>query len=100
MFIAGVSEIVDPPITDLWTIPGEEQMLAEFQENDRTEFTMSEPVFHHHRLQVEDFLSAVVDGRPPLVTGTDGRAAVALFEAIYRANEAGIAQRLIGPQAG
>jgi predicted dehydrogenase len=36
-----------------------------------------------HRLVIEDFVSAVRAGRPPFVTGTDGRPAVELIRAIY-----------------
>ncbi|GMQ93537.1 MAG: Gfo/Idh/MocA family oxidoreductase [Acidimicrobiia bacterium] len=93
MFIAGVSEIVDPPFTDLWTIPGEEHLLADLQERDRAAFGMQDPILHYHGLQLEDFLNAVLEDRDPLVTGVDGRSAVELFEAIYRASATGIAQR-------
>ena len=34
-FIAGVSAIAEPPLNDLWTIPGEEHLLAAFQAEDR-----------------------------------------------------------------
>jgi UDP-N-acetyl-2-amino-2-deoxyglucuronate dehydrogenase len=44
---------------------------------------------HCHRLQIQDFLRAVREGRPPLVTGEDGRAVVELFTAIYRSNREG-----------
>ena len=37
-FVAGVSEIAEPPLNDLWTIPGEEPRLAEFQAEDRDRF--------------------------------------------------------------
>jgi predicted dehydrogenase len=40
-------------------------------------------------LQIHDFLRAVREGRPPLVTGEDGRAVVELFTAIYRSNREG-----------
>jgi len=97
MFVAGVSEIVDPPVTDLWTVPGEEKLLSQFQDTDRAEFASVDPIVHYHRLQVEDFLDAVREGRSPLVTGADGRRAVELFAAIYRSNETGLAQHLSTP---
>src|SRR5580698_4423596 len=31
-FIAGMSPIADPPLNDVWTIPGEEHLLAGFQD--------------------------------------------------------------------
>ena len=37
-FIAGVSTIPEPPLNDLWTIPGEEDQLARFQAEDRARF--------------------------------------------------------------
>ncbi len=83
-FIAGVSKIAEPPLNDLWTIPGEENLLAKFQEDDRTRFANVNATSHYHALQIQDFLQAVRDDRPPLVTGEDGRIVVAMFTAIYR----------------
>jgi predicted dehydrogenase len=36
-------------------------------------------------LQIQDFLRAIIEGRPPAVSGEDGRRTVELFTAIYRA---------------
>ena len=83
-FVAGMSEIAEPPLNDLWTIPGEEHALAEFQAEDRARFRQIDATTHYHALQIQDFLRAVLDGRPPLVTGEDGRKVVAMFTAIYR----------------
>jgi predicted dehydrogenase len=83
-FIAGVSEIAEPPLTDLWTIPGEESLLAEFQAADRACFQKVNPTTYYHSLQIQDFLKAIQDNRPPLVTGEEGRIVVAMFTAIYR----------------
>ena len=46
-FIAGVSAIAEPPLNDLWTIPGEEGRLAEFQAEDRAPFPADR---RHHPL--------------------------------------------------
>lgn len=83
-FIAGVSEIADPPLNDLWTIPGEEGLLPTFQAEDRARFQQVNATNHYHALQIQDFLQAVRDNRPPLVSGEDGRTVVAMFTAIYR----------------
>jgi predicted dehydrogenase len=83
-FVAGVSAIAEPPLNDVWTIPGEEHRLDDFRAEDRAAFDRIDPVRHYHALQVRDFLRAILDGRRPLVTGEDGRAVVAMFEAIYR----------------
>jgi predicted dehydrogenase len=88
-FIAGVSAIAEPPLNDLWTIPGEESLLAGFQAEDRARFASLDATTHYHALQFCDFLRAVREGRPPLVTGEDGRAIVELFTAIYRSGREG-----------
>ena len=83
-FVAGVSSIVEPPLTDLWNVPGEEHLLAQFQADDRAGFAAVDATSYYHRLQIDDFLRAVLDDRPPLVTGDDGRLVVAMFTAVYR----------------
>ena len=88
MFIAGVSEAAEPPVNDLWTVPGEEDLLESFQEEDRRAFLSVDNV-HYFRLQLEDFARAIRDSRPPLVTLQDGRRAVELFQGIYRSHREG-----------
>jgi predicted dehydrogenase len=88
-FIAGMSAISEPALNDLWTIPGEEANLARFQADDRARFHELDPVNHYHALQIQDFLCAIIEDRPPLVTGDDGRRVVALFQAIYESNREG-----------
>lgn len=83
-FIAGVTAEVEPAVNDLWTVPGEEGMLERWQEEDRAMAQALDPMTHYHRLQIEDFLTAILQDREPLVTGEEGRKAVELFEAIYR----------------
>jgi len=84
MFIAGMSEILEPPINDLWTVPGEEQKLEEWQQQDRTLFQSVDATRHYHMLQDRDFLQAILEDRAPLVTGQEGRVSVEIFTAIYR----------------
>ncbi len=83
-FVAGMSEIAEPPLNDLWTIPGEEHLLGEFQAADRARFREIRPTEHYHGLQIQDFLQAIRDDRPPLVSGEEGRTVVAMFSAIYQ----------------
>ena len=85
-FIAGVSGITEPPLNDLWTIPGEEYRLAEFIAEDRAAFATRDATVHYHALQMRDFFQAIQQKRPPLVTGEDGRAVVELFTAIYESS--------------
>jgi predicted dehydrogenase len=86
-FIAGMTPIAEPPLNDLWTIPGEEHLLPQFQAEDRAQFAHIDAMTHYHALQIADFVQAVLEDRPPLVTGEDGRAVVELFTAIYRSNQ-------------
>src|SRR4029453_1187985 len=86
-FIAGVTAIAEPPLNDVWTIPGEEHLLSEFQAQDRDRFRQIDATIHYHALQIQDFLQAIRDGRPSLVTGEDGRCVVEMFTAIYRSHQ-------------
>jgi predicted dehydrogenase len=86
-FIAGMSSIAEPPLNDLWTIPGEEHLLAKFQDEDRKRFAQIDAAEHYHALQIQDFLRAILDNRPPLVTGEEGRIVVEMFTAIYRSQK-------------
>ena len=84
MFIAGMSGIAEPPFNDYWTIPGEEEMSVLWKKQDLEFFKSINPVYYYHKLQVQDFLQAVLQNRQPLVTAGDGRACVELFTAVYR----------------
>ena len=88
-FVAGMSEIAEPPLNDVWTVPGEEGSLAEFQRIDRARFAEIKATEHYHALQIQDFLQAVRDDRPPLVSGVEGRIVVAMFSAIYQSQRDG-----------
>jgi predicted dehydrogenase len=44
-----------------------------------------------HRRQIQDFLAAIEEKRPPAVGAEDGRRAVALVEAVYRSAASGAA---------
>lgn len=84
MFIAGQSSILEPPLNDIWTIPGDEQLLKSWQEADTKEFNAGDPVEYYIRLQISDFMLAVAENRQPLVTAQEGRKTVELFTALYR----------------
>jgi len=86
MFIAGVSNITEPPINDLWTIKGEEHLLEKWKQEDTGFFHRIDPMQYFHERQVEDFLRAVINGTQPLIDGEEGRKTVEIFTAIYRSN--------------
>ena len=88
-FVAGVNEIADPPLNDVWTIPGEQNKLSEFEAEDRSKFQQINATNYYHALQIQDFLQAILEDRDPLVTGEEGRIVVEMFTAIYESNKQG-----------
>jgi predicted dehydrogenase len=85
-FIAGVSEVGEPPRNDIWSIPGEERLIDSWFAEDRAHFGTINATTHYHSLQIQDFLRAILEGRQPLVTGDEGRKVVAMFTAIYQSH--------------
>jgi UDP-N-acetyl-2-amino-2-deoxyglucuronate dehydrogenase len=84
MFVAGMSSVLEPPINDLWTVPGEESSLSQWQAEDRAMFQHIDTTTYYHQLQDQDFLRAILENREPAVPGIEGRKTVELFTAIYR----------------
>jgi UDP-N-acetyl-2-amino-2-deoxyglucuronate dehydrogenase len=84
MFIAGRTSVSEPPVNDLWTIPGEEELLKEWVREDTDTFNSCDPTTKYMQYQIEDFLRSIGNERDPAVTGEDGRRTVELFSAIYR----------------
>jgi UDP-N-acetyl-2-amino-2-deoxyglucuronate dehydrogenase len=84
MFIAGMSSIAEPPVNDLWTVPGEESLLDNWINEDTIFFDSIDPTVYYIERQIEDFLVAIQEDKNPLVTGEEGRRTVELFTAIYR----------------
>jgi len=84
MFIAGIPSVVEPPKNDIWTVPGEENLLPLWEKQDADFFKINDPVQHYITLQNRDFISAVLQGRAPEITGKEGRKTVEIFTAIYR----------------
>jgi len=84
MFIAGMSSITEPPINDLWTVPGEEELLKKWQKEDTDFFLSINPIEYYHQLQISEFLKAVMAGHDSAILGEEGRKTVEIFEALYR----------------
>lgn len=90
MFVAGMSKILEPPVLDMWTVPGEEHMLEAWVKEDSDYFNSHEGFMsHYHREQIIDFIRAVIEDREPLITDRDGRVSVEIFTAIYRSTRDG-----------
>jgi UDP-N-acetyl-2-amino-2-deoxyglucuronate dehydrogenase len=86
MFIAGKTGVTEPPVNDLWTIPGEEHLLKEWIKEDTDTFNRLDPTIYYMQCQIEDFIRSIENGTEPGVTGDDGRKTVELFTAIYRSS--------------
>jgi predicted dehydrogenase len=84
MFIAGMSSIAEPPLNDLWTIPGEEKLLAAYRAEDEAFFKTINPTVYFFTCQIEDFCRAIQENALPLVTGEEGRETVRFIETLYR----------------
>ncbi len=86
MFVAGMSSVLEPPVNDLWTVPGEEHLLKKWKEEDSAFFNKIDATVYYMQCQIQDFLEAIKRGQNPLVFGNDGRKTVELFTAIYRSS--------------
>ena len=89
MFIAGKTTITEPPKLDLWTVPGEEHLIEEWNKADSDEFHSLDAMTWYFKQQLEDFKDAILLDRPPMVTAEEGRKTVELFTAIYRSQRDG-----------
>jgi UDP-N-acetyl-2-amino-2-deoxyglucuronate dehydrogenase len=83
-FVSGITEFVEPPFNDIWTIPSEVHLLKEWQEQDIERCKTIDIMTYYHKLQVQDFLHSILDDREPAVSGREGRKHVEIFTAIYR----------------
>ncbi len=81
VFFVGQAGKAEPPVNDVWTVPGEEARLAEWQAEDRA--SDHDPMSYYHGLQDQDFLEAILENREPAVTGAEGRKLVELIQALY-----------------
>ena len=83
-FVSGMTTVVEPPVNDIWTVPGEEGLLSAWQQDDMRPGQEVDIMTHYHTLQIQDFLRAIIEDRAPIVTGLEGRKPVEIFTAIYR----------------
>jgi predicted dehydrogenase len=86
MFIAGKTGVAEPPVNDLWTVPGEESRLQEWIMQDTHFFRSIDPTVYYMKCQIEDYLNAIQNNTNPSVDGEAGRRTVELFTSIYRSS--------------
>ncbi|KPK84041.1 MAG: oxidoreductase [Bacteroides sp. SM23_62_1] len=84
MFVAGMTGILEAPYNDIWTIPGEERYPERWREKENAFFREINSMEYYIQLQVDDFISAIINKRKPMISAEEGRKTVELFTAIYR----------------
>jgi len=84
MFIAGMSSIVEPPLNDLWTIEGEKELLDKFRSEDEAFFKTINPTVYFFTCQIDDFCTAIQEGRSPAASGEEGRETVRFIETLLK----------------
>jgi predicted dehydrogenase len=94
MFIAGRTGIAEPPVNDLWTVPGEEGFLMQWVADDTEIFNNCDATVRYMQLQIEEYIDSIGNGKEPAVTGVDGRRTVELFTAIYRSSKENLPVKL------
>jgi len=85
----GKTSIQEAPKLDIWTVPGEEHLMEEWNEADSREFHSIDSMIYYFKQQLVDFADAILKDHPPLVSFEDGRKTVELFTAIYRSQRDG-----------
>jgi predicted dehydrogenase len=73
-------------VNDVWSIPGEEADRERWFEEDKS--AAGFPQFHV--AQIRDFMHAVLEDRPPAVTGAEARKSLELILAIYKSSRTGL----------
>ena len=71
-------------MNDIWTIPGEEQLLLKWNEEDRRFADQHDIMTYFHHLQIEDFIKSILEDHDPMITGEEARKSVEIFTAVYR----------------
>lgn len=83
MFIAGMSNIAEPPVQDLWSVPGQQDNLAALVKEDTELFNSVDSMIYFHRLHLENFINAILGEEPLLADAEAGRATVEVCQAVY-----------------
>ena len=84
LFIAGMNSAAGPPFNDLWTIPGEEELLNQYRAEDETFFKTIDPAVYFFTKQIDEFCLAIREGRTPPGSAEDGRETVRFIETLLR----------------
>lgn len=73
-----------------WQVEGTEQTTAQDEEGNGSGASDPTAIGHSlHKAQIKDFVDAILDDRPPAVTGNSGRASLELIRKIYESSRSG-----------
>lgn len=79
-------------VADLWAIRGEQRAGSVFDAGFQADQPVTEvnaALLPLHRRQIEDFVAAVRNGRPPAVTGREAITSLQIVEAVYESARSG-----------
>ncbi|MFC4225021.1 Gfo/Idh/MocA family protein [Lysinibacter cavernae] len=79
-------------VNDVWTVEGETEFTQVYNAHTRANIPLSQingQLTPFHTLQIQDFVSAIKEGREPAVTGRDARASLAIIAAVYESARTG-----------
>jgi len=90
MFIAGIPGAVEPPLNDIWNLPGEEALLEKFRREDESLFKSlgSGAIAWFFTQQMEDLCVSIIEGKAPFVSAAEGRETVKFIETMYKMGKA------------
>jgi predicted dehydrogenase len=78
-------------------LPGDDELRRQLGAGSATSGGAADPKaisFVGHQLQLQDFVAAIAENRPPRVDGAEGRKSVEIILALYAAARSGMTQKL------
>ena len=84
MFIAGMSEIEEPPVTDMWNVVGDSTSLESLKEIDARDFSSVDKMIYYHQKAIENFVNSILGSESILADGYAGKAATEICHAVYQ----------------
>jgi predicted dehydrogenase len=91
-------------LTDMWTVPGDEEYARVYRRGGTFDIPLSRihrKLVPFHAQQIDDFVAALRDDRPPAVTGREAMKSLEIVQGIYRSSRTGVPVDLTvsGPHA-
>ncbi len=86
--------ILDGDAISVWAIDGEESAASDDAQITDGSANPAAISNEGHRLQIEDMVQAVLEGRAPMINGREGRKSLEVVDALYRSANEGAAIKL------